>query len=209
MFENLELELVPKISRDKLEYLISKIVPLVPFKYDPEENKYVQCPLYEYTLEKRKNTDGSEYEFKNWTQNYLYTILNTYDPISQSFIWSAKADEPAADLGFCFPPYGTIITYHKYGAPSLFKPSIEEVLAQINLLPEKDINIIRAFWVDSDDLDAYNIIGHYHFTKTTLFQKYIKATDGSNTIIGYETHNGSIYYKDLKAQGVKEYANYK
>ena len=87
-----------------------------------------------------------------------------------AFTWEPKATKIADDLNI----YAMIRTFHSYGAPSFFKPSIAEVLAQI---PQEDIGRVVAFEtltskIDSTSLDIKNCLPDgYHWTTTRLYEK--------------------------------------
>ncbi len=99
---------------------------------------------------------------------------NMIDPRAVSFLWDA---EPTG-VQMAFSPLDqvSIISFHKYGAPSLFKPSLAEVYAAIRrfLISWNDI---RFFLLDSN-LDSQSIIGDCHWCVCHLFgEKYYEATD--------------------------------
>ena len=92
------------------------------------------------------------------------------DPRTIAFTWDPKVKSPAIELNELV----TLRTLHSYGAPSLFKPSIAEVLAQI---PAAYLDVIVAFktkpnetnvnyWPEADKL-ALN--WGYHLGYTTLY----------------------------------------
>lgn len=106
------------------------------------------------------------------------------------FTW-LKAGGPAER----YHEVGCVITYHDYGAPSLFKPSVAEVLAcvvaQVN---PADLRRVMGFALDeSRDMDVYNVIGEHHFAKCWLFERLI-CGDGldEGTVVGFEAHDGPV-----------------
>jgi hypothetical protein len=64
--------------------------------------------------------------------------IKPVDPCRIAFLWDPKEDGRAKGL----KPLRSIETCHDYGHPSLFKPSIAEVLAQI---PEDILGEVVAF----------------------------------------------------------------
>lgn len=90
-----------------------------------------------------------------------------------SFIWDAKLIGPE----LMFSPLNSIslITYHRYGAPALFKPSIAEVMAQLMGKFNKGWDKIKYFTLLSDNLDSSNVIGEYHWCKCVLFGQEFKG----------------------------------
>lgn len=55
--------------------------------------------------------------------------IDAIDPRDVAFTWSAKPDGPQLD---CSPlDHLEIVTFHRFGAPSLFKPSLAEAYASI------------------------------------------------------------------------------
>lgn len=95
-----------------------------------------------------------------------------------AFTWDPKVTHHRPDLIAAI----TIKTLHSYGAPSFFKPSIADVIAQ---LPDAladwpgDVSSLVAFSVegpdsiDPGDADAFN--AGYHVAKTTLYRRSEKA----------------------------------
>lgn len=89
---------------------------------------------------------------------------------SIAFTWEPKPLHAAHQL----TQATHLITYHKYGAPALFKPSIAEVLAQLRYAEKNgrlSLSNIIAFEVDPGDLYAKNIFGDYHWAPTILYHQ--------------------------------------
>ena len=84
------------------------------------------------------------------------------DPRTVAFTWALQTTEPALGL----KRLRTVTTFHTYGAPSLFKPSIAEVISQI---PEDLLTTVRAFELDVNSArltdDKLN-----HAAETTLYR---------------------------------------
>lgn len=86
-----------------------------------------------------------------------------------SYIWDPKRLKQAGKV----KAVTTIQTYHSYGAPVLFKPSVAEVLSQI---PEKYFDgSVDAFYISkapqsADDLNKYKaaLDEGYHVAAVTL-----------------------------------------
>ena len=85
------------------------------------------------------------------------------DPVSIAFTWSPVPTSEATDLILV----REITTYHTYGAPVFFKPSIGEVLRQI---PTDLLDTVTAFRTELDGNGVETIVGEYHRARTTLFR---------------------------------------
>ena len=88
------------------------------------------------------------------------------DARRQSFLWDAEPCGPR----LVFEPLNQlqIITFHAFGAPVFFKPSLAEVYAGIlRFVPEWER--IRFFALRADNLGADNIIGSCHWCRCSLF----------------------------------------
>lgn len=146
-------EKIPELSKKRLEKLVKKIKPLVRF--------VVKFRTGEFELELGK--DGKP---KRAYGNPLYWALfeiEPVDPMRTAYTWDPKPTKMREDVA-CFD---IIRTYHKYGAPFLFKPSIAEVLAQI---PEDVIDKTVGFEIlDHRELDSSNCLGYHHVVLTRLF----------------------------------------
>lgn len=62
-----------------------------------------------------------------------------------------------------------IMTFHKFGAPSYFKPSLAETLACIRKTMPDGWKRVKFFWLDSRNLDCSNVISSYHYCRCKLF----------------------------------------
>lgn len=93
-------------------------------------------------------------------QNGRLYYIEPVDPRTYSFIWDPRPIRRAKHL--C--RITTLNTYHDSGSPFIFRPSIDEVIAQI---PE--------FWID--DVVAFEtfgpeiVPGDYHIATTILYGK--------------------------------------
>ena len=75
------------------------------------------------------------------------------DPRTTAFTWGPKVVGAPVQVR----PRGWITTYHSWGHPSLFKPSLAEVLAQINdhwLGVDHHGLRFDAFWLDVGSVDS-------------------------------------------------------
>lgn len=148
----MKIERIPTISDRKLLKRMEKLTPLIA-KYEeikPLGLDAFKLPHY-YLL-----------EFENRIE-YLRNTSFIWEPELGKKVWPRTEDSS----GFGSRSPITIITYHSYGAPSLFKPSLAEVVAQ---LPK---NFEGVFCIESKDLNNYNCLDDgYHFTKTHLWEKY-------------------------------------
>jgi len=103
----------------------------------------------------------------NGSQYYIHDV----DIAQVSFIWDPKKKNKAKGLvALC-----EILTYHTYGHPMLFKPSIAEVLSQI---PDTHLDKVIAFQIvgqpeSVEDLNQYGAITNsgYHMAITQLYGK--------------------------------------
>lgn len=83
-----------------------------------------------------------------------------------SFLWDA---EPTEKVG-AFSPLKSfeIMTFHRFGAPVFFKPSIAEVMSAINRFVP-DWSAVRWFSLQSDAMGPEHVIGHCHWCRCKLF----------------------------------------
>jgi len=100
--------------------------------------------------------------------NWYWRIKGIQDkhPRNVSYLWDA---EPTGDR-MAFGPLGkvTIMSFHKYGAPVFFKPSLAEVYASIRRFVP-DWKHVRFFSLRSDDMGPEHIIGDCHWCFCDLF----------------------------------------
>ena len=88
-------------------------------------------------------------------------FIKPVDIENTAFTWDPKLEDEAISL----KPLQNINTIHDYGAPSLFKPSINEVLAQI---PADVLDRVTAFSTDVDPRQ-FTPGGSHHLGLTTLY----------------------------------------
>lgn len=139
---------IPEISDEELRELHARIKPVVRFNIVTSKNGEIKpTEVYEEGL--------------------LFYIKDV-DPRDVAFTWEPEPVKKADGL----ERLDDIVTYHTFGAPILFKPSIAEVLAQI---PEKYKEKAVAFEVRTNDMGPWNVIsneeGSYHVTVTRLYQE--------------------------------------
>ncbi len=92
--------------------------------------------------------------------------IESIDPRKVSFLWSAEPENEV--LYFTSLNSITIMTFHKYGAPVYFKPSLAEVYASImRCVP--DWSGIHFFNLRSRNMGPQNIIGNCHWCYCDLF----------------------------------------
>lgn len=90
-------------------------------------------------------------------ENSIHLLRNT------SFIWNKR---PGGKVRRPLKRRESITTYHKFGAPIFFKPSIAEVLAQLG---HEQREWCQAFIID-EELTAANVHpAGFHFTTTHLY----------------------------------------
>jgi len=151
-------EKIPEVSDKKLNELIKRIKPLVRFELADWMDVKPKCDNRGVPVRARSNS-------RYWA---LFEIEPVH-PRKIAYTWEPKPiGGPRHDIA-CFD---AIRTYHKYGAPSLFKPSIAEVIAQI---PEDVVDKTVAFEIiDYYDLDCTHCIDPYHVVLTRLFMNRIQ-----------------------------------
>lgn len=135
------MDVIPKISDEKLEDLVDKIKPVV------------RCSKFLYTDTVELNPEGD-----------LLCYLEDVDPRVDNFVQKPKLGKIAEGLKH----FKTIKTYHKYGVPVVFSPTVAEVLAQI---PEKYLDKVVAFETIYYGLSHENLVDDYHVTVTRLYKK--------------------------------------
>lgn len=93
--------------------------------------------------------------------------ISKIHPRRSSFLWDAK---PTGER-LTFGPLNNvaIITFHTYGAPALFKPSLAEVYASIRRYLPETWTAVRYFCLQSENLGSEHIIGDCHWCKCILF----------------------------------------
>lgn len=121
----------------------------------------------------------------------IYRVLDIKGahPSRQSFLWNATEGDPwvqPSDVELLTPE--PLQMYHSYGAPSLFKPSLTEVIAQIpaNLRRE-----VRAFCLQPIDVHTMNrdaLNAGYHTSFVTLFG--VKEDDVEQVLLDQRDNGG-------------------
>ena len=95
--------------------------------------------------------------------------IEAVDPRKEAFTWSPTLTDEAADGAGGIVRIATIYTLHSYGAPSLFKPSIAEV---ISMIPQHLLGKVIAFeTVCPDDVGGQRsaLAKGYHVAVTHLY----------------------------------------
>lgn len=92
-------------------------------------------------------------------QGHRHTIAPV-DPRRTAFTWDPKFVE-MVEPG---PVLAEFDTYHSFGAPALFKPSLAEVLAQI---PRDLRPYVQAFELDTETAEIWD--EGYHVASVTLY----------------------------------------
>ena len=97
--------------------------------------------------------------------------IEPVDPRRVAYTWDPKPAEVAEGLELL----ADVRTYHSYGAPNMFKPSIAEVLAQI---PEEHLSQVVAFEIVKSPHDVHDLNKErealnagYHVATTRLYRK--------------------------------------
>lgn len=91
-----------------------------------------------------------------------------------SYIWDPKILRPVR-LAYGNGWDAELLTFHKFGASSLFKPSLAETLACIRQWMPTRWHEVKFFWLDSRNLSSTNIVGEFHYCRCKLFTKEFPA----------------------------------
>lgn len=92
--------------------------------------------------------------------------IEAIDPRGVSFLWDAEPQREV--LYFNSLDEIGIMTFHKFGAPVYFKPSLAEVYASImRFVP--DWSRINFFCLNSHNMGPQNVIGNCHWCYCSLF----------------------------------------
>ncbi len=132
---------IPEIPDKKLEMLVKKVKPVV------------RCSRLLDTEIVEPDPEGD-----------LLCYIEYDDPRMDNFIRNPKPKSIAEGLKHL----ADIKTYHKFGVPVMFSPSIAEVLAQI---PKKYLDKVVAFETIANGLSHDNLVDDYHVTVTRLYKK--------------------------------------
>jgi hypothetical protein len=142
-----------KLPNKELKELYSRIKPVV--RFNVEYKGYEAVPVETYD------------------EGLLFYIKNV-NPRDVSCVWDPEPTKQANDI----ERLDDIITYHTFGASVFFKPSIEEVLAQI---PEQYLEQTVAFEIRTSALGPWNVVDRnhnsYHVTMTRLYKKIQTGDD--------------------------------
>ena len=134
---------IPEISDERLETLAARIKPVIRFQA----------------------TTAGRFESIDRNPEGKPFYIEPVDFRRTAFTWDPKPTVEAEDI----VPYKTIETFHTYGAPVFFKPSIAEVLAQI---PEEDLERAVAFETGHHDMSAEHCLSDgYHWAATVLYER--------------------------------------
>lgn len=145
----IKIDRIPEISDKELLKRLQELTPLISKIWEEGSKQSYFSPKYYKLIFDKKDL------------NFARKI---------SFTWEPKFKEQVFPINRCEDNFGmnsptTIITYHRYGAPAFFKPSLAEVVAQ---LPK---NFKGAFCIDPKDMNSYNIVDDHHFVKTFLWEE--------------------------------------
>jgi len=139
------MDRIPPISDERLNELTARIHPLV---------RFAVRDVY------RRDLRPTEPD----SRGLLFHIKPVH-PRNIAFTWDPKPiGEPLMGL----ETFETIRTYHTWGAPALFKPSVAEVLAQLTTgQAERAVG----FEILSHNLDVNNVLSDgYHTVLTKLYE---------------------------------------
>lgn len=104
-------------------------------------------------------------------EDYVFYRIERIDHLStrtKSFIWDAKPT--GKPLSFAPTDDIQILTFHTFGAPALFKPTLAEVYACIRRFVS-DWQDVRYFYLHSHDMGVKHVLPSCHWCKCTLFGK--------------------------------------
>lgn len=90
--------------------------------------------------------------------------IDLVHPFNVSYLWNAEPVGLALPVGSGVD----IITFHHYGAPALFKPSLAEVYASI-MRYVRDWRQVRYFYLHSENMGTESVIDGCHWCRCTLF----------------------------------------
>ena len=92
--------------------------------------------------------------------------IQSVDPRGETYLWDA---EPYGER-LCFGPLNsiTIMSFHRFGAPALFKPSLAEVYGSIHRFVP-DWSRVRFFSLRADNMGPEHILGDCHWCFCDLF----------------------------------------
>lgn len=133
------VDLVPDISEELVERMLAQMKPV-----------------------KRVTPPGRDFAFR-------YRLIETdgVDRRGVAYTWEPRLGRMVrlymGDLNS-----KQIISFHRWGAPVFFKPSLAEVCASINRFVP-DWSLIRFFELETEGLGKQNVIGDCHFTRCTLY----------------------------------------
>ena len=125
---------IPPISNERLAELMEKIRPVVRF------------------------AEGRKGKFQS--PSGILHFVDPREPRQESFLREAKPGEKAPRL----IEINCVWTYYRYNSPVFFKPTVAEVLAQIQDRPE--INRVVAFEVMTN---VSTLNSGHHCTQTILY----------------------------------------
>ena len=119
-------------------------------------------------------------------------FIKPVDIEGTAFTWDPKHEDEAISL----KRLKDINTIHDYGAPALFKPSINEVLAQI---PPDVLYSVTAFSTDVDPRQ-FTPGGSHHLGLTTLYTGDLPASQRNAPVI----YKGKKVYPSKGAEAAAE-----
>jgi hypothetical protein len=125
-----------------------------------------EIPMHE--MSDREKRIKPVVQFKDGDR-YAHFYIMPVDIFGTAYTWEPKKDVKAENLVVL----GRCVTYHRYGHPMFFKPSIAEVLAQV---PKEYLHTAVAFEIvgppeSADDLNQHTAIlnAGYHMAITQFY----------------------------------------
>ena len=150
-----------------IEQLAQKIKPVIAFDF-PSESGY---KLYSRFLENDlKEPLHKITQYEQSTNGFLCEI-EAIDLWNIAYTWQPKPVQFAQNIS----PYDYFIAKSRYGAPSVFKPAIGEVL---QCIPERFLEKTIAFEIDPHDKSVWNCsVDSVHTFLVRVFQDRKQAED--------------------------------
>ena len=156
---------IPEISDRQLNKMLKVIKPVVRFELEDWETGKIKL-----------DKEGEPKRASTGTTWWGLFDIEPVDPRGIAYTWEPK---PVGKWRHDISCFDIIRTYHRCGHPSLFKPSIAEVLAQI---PKDIVDKTIAFEIlNHHDMDSSHCVsdGNYHAVLTRLFMDSVQWQEES------------------------------
>lgn len=151
-----------QISDDRLLELLERIRPIVRFEVE-RYDEYPLTPVKPRSLGIPFWVEMPRMPSAPRQKDPLYVARHV------AMGWDPEPKNEAQGIRLL----GAVITYHVYGAPSMFKPTIAGVIAQLDFGRQigsiEYFNDIIGFEICDDNLTHKNVVGRYHWAPTMLY----------------------------------------